>query len=94
VADDPDGVESGSVTPGERGIEAAARKVIAGIEDAELEARYPNRTHFIAADDPRHGEMATRVLFDGDPVALVYPDGREILSLQSKRAGWALCSCC
>src|SRR4051794_1659402 len=62
-----------------RATSAAVEKVVAGIDDPEVEARYPDRTHFIPADNPRHGEMATRALFSGDPVVLVYPDGRELL---------------
>jgi MYXO-CTERM domain-containing protein len=61
------------------GIDPATQKVLAGIEDPELAARYPDRAHFISADHPRQGEMATRALFSGDPVVLVYPDGRELL---------------
>lgn len=65
-----------SLTPG---TEASVRKVLEGIEDPQLEARYPTRTHFIGADHPQYGAMATRALFQGDPVVLVYPDGREIV---------------
>lgn len=44
-----------------------------------MAARYPNRAHFISADNPHQGEMATSALFSGDPVVIVYPDGRELL---------------
>lgn len=57
----------------------AVKKVLAGIEDEELAARYPNRAHFIDASHPRHGDMTTNALLAGDPVVLVYPDGREML---------------
>jgi hypothetical protein len=57
----------------------AIAKVLATITDDELAGSYPDRTHFIAADDPHQGEMATRALFSGDPVAIVYPDGHELL---------------
>ena len=30
-------------------------------------------------DEHHQGEMATRALFDGDPVVIVYPDGHELL---------------
>jgi len=63
----------------ERSADAAVEKVIASIGDTELAARYPDRTHFISADSPDHGLMATKALFDGDPVALVYSDGHELL---------------
>ena len=60
-------------------VEVSVQKVLQGIEDSELAARYPTRAHLIAADHPQYGLMATRALFEGDPVVLVYPDGREIL---------------
>jgi hypothetical protein len=60
-------------------IGPAARKVLAMIEDPELDARYPNRTHFIDAQNPHQALMTSRALFHGDPVVVVYPDGREVL---------------
>src|ERR1044072_327517 len=57
----------------------ATERLIACIEDEELAARYPGRTHFISADDPHHGTMAVGALREGDPVALVYRDGCELL---------------
>lgn len=74
-------------------IDPAVEKVIASIGDEELAARYPNRTHFISADNPDQGEMATRALFDGDPVVIVYSDGHELLVRPEQAnglAGWAL----
>jgi hypothetical protein len=59
--------------------DAAVEKVIASISDEELAARYPDRTHFISASSPAHGEMASRALSDGDSVAIVYSDGHELL---------------
>jgi hypothetical protein len=56
----------------------ATRKVLATIDDPELDARYPNRTHFIDARNPHQALMTSRALFSGDPV-VVYPDGREVL---------------
>lgn len=75
------------MSPPRRGAEAAAEKVIAGIHDPELESRYPNGVHFVPADHPRHGEMATRALFAGSPVVLVYPDGREMLFTPEQAQG-------
>jgi hypothetical protein len=69
--------------------DAATQKVLAGIEDPAIDARYPNRTHFIAVDNPRHGQMTTKVLFEGDPVVLVYPDGREVLFTPEQAVGIA-----
>lgn len=67
-------------------LDLAVQKVIAGIKDEEVEARYPNRSHFIAADHPEHGAMATRALGEGDPVVLVFPDGYELL-IQTGESG-------
>jgi len=67
------------MTSSRSGIDPATKKVLAGIEDPELAARYPDRAHFISAGHPHQGDMATRALFAGDPVVLVYPDGHELL---------------
>jgi len=70
-------------------IDPATEKVLAGIENEELAARYPNRAHFISADNPQQGEMATRALFAGDPVVIVYPDGHELLVQPEETHGLA-----
>jgi len=57
----------------------ATERLLACIEDEEFAARYPGRTHFISADDPHQGTMAVDALCEGDPVALVYRDGYELL---------------
>jgi|SRR6476469_1721362 len=57
----------------------ATERLIACIEDEEFAARYPGRTHFISADDPHQGTMVVSALCEGDPVALVYRDGYELL---------------
>lgn len=57
----------------------ATERLITCIEDEEFAARYPGRTHFISADDPRQGTMAVGALCEGDPVALVYRNGYELL---------------
>jgi len=57
----------------------ATRKVLATIHDGELDARYPNRTHFVDAQNPHQALLTSRALFSGDPVVVVYPDGREVL---------------
>jgi len=49
------------------------------LEDPQLDARYPNRTHFVDAQNPHQALMTSRALFSGDPVVVVYPDGREVL---------------
>lgn len=58
--------------------DAAAQRLRALLSSPEFDT-YPNRTHFIAADNPRQDEMATRALLEGEPVLLVYPDGHELL---------------
>jgi hypothetical protein len=57
------------------------------IEDPELDARYPNRTHFIDAQNPHQALMTSRALFSGDPVVVVYPDGREVLFTPERASG-------
>lgn len=68
-----------SVMSRDHNVDPAIERVIAGIDDEELAARYPDRAHFISADNPNQSEMATRALFNGDPVVIVYPDGHELL---------------
>lgn len=58
------------MTSGKSSIDPAAQRVLDGIEDPDLAARYPDRTHFISSTHPDHGEMATRALFAGDPVVV------------------------
>jgi hypothetical protein len=70
-------------------VDPATERVLAGIEDETLAARYPNRAHFISADNPHQGEMATRALFEGDPVVIVYPDGHELLVRPEQSHGLA-----
>jgi hypothetical protein len=67
------------MSPSTPGLDAAFHKVAGAVQDPEIGARYPDQTHFVAADDPEHGGVATAALFAGSPVALVYPDGRELL---------------
>jgi hypothetical protein len=66
-----------SITP--QPIGPATRKVLAMIDDSELDARYPDRTHFVDAQNPHQALMTSRALFGGDPVVVVYQDGREVL---------------
>jgi hypothetical protein len=49
---------------------------------------YPKSLHLIAADNPRHDEMATRALLQGKAVLLVYNDGHELL-IQPEPGGGA-----
>jgi hypothetical protein len=63
----------------DRNSDPTTERLIACVEDQEVAARYPGRTHFIPADDPEQGAMAVGALREGDPVVLVYPDGYEML---------------
>jgi len=65
----------------------ATRKVLATIDDPELDARYPNRTHFVDAQNPDQALLASRALFSGDPVVVVHPDGREVLFTPESPSG-------
>lgn len=67
------------MTDANRHIDPATARVLASIDDPALASRYPDRAHFISTDSPKQSEMATRALFAGDPVVLVYPDGCELL---------------
>jgi hypothetical protein len=60
-------------------IDLATERVLATIGDHQLAARYPDRTHFISSQNPDQGQLATQALFSGDAVAIVYPDGHELL---------------
>lgn len=69
------------------GIDAATQRVLDSIENEELAASYPNGTHFISAANPNQGQLATRALFAGDPVVIVYEDGHEMLLQPEKASG-------
>jgi hypothetical protein len=77
------------MTPGSSSTDPATQRVLAGIEDPELAARYPDRAHFISVGHPDQGEMATRALFAGDPVVLVHPNGHELLITPEHARGLA-----
>jgi hypothetical protein len=60
-------------------IDLATQRVLASIDDEELAARYPDRTHFISVDNPHGDELVVAALREGDPVAIVCGDGNELL---------------
>jgi hypothetical protein len=62
-----------------KATDPAVEKVISTITDEVLADRYPDRAHFIAAGNPDQGRLATSALFAGEPVVIVYEDGREVL---------------
>lgn len=88
MADDDQAMERQPMSA-EDGLDSATRKVLATIDDPSIVERYPDRTHFISAPNPAQGEMATRALFAGDPVVLVYPDGHELLITPEQTRGLA-----
>lgn len=75
------------MTTGSSKSDLATQRVLAGIEDPALAARYPLRAHFISSAHPDQGGMATRALFAGDPVVLVFPDGHELLMTPESARG-------
>jgi hypothetical protein len=58
--------------------DAAAQRFAALMSSPELDT-YPSPMHLVAADNPRHDEMATKALREGDSVLIVFDDGRELL---------------
>ncbi len=68
---------------------AAVEKVIGGMLSPDLGARYPNRTHFIDAENPDQAVLTSRALFAGDPAAVIYPDGHEVLFTPERVTGVA-----
>jgi hypothetical protein len=50
------------------------------IEAAADPGRYPEGTTFIAADQEGFGEALTQAVAEHRPLAIVYPDGREIVA--------------
>lgn len=69
-------------------LSPAVRKALATIEDSELEAHYPNRTHFVDARNPNQAMLVSRALLAGDPVAVVLPDDREVLFTPQQTRGF------
>lgn len=67
--------------------DTASRRMDALLTSPELDT-YPSPMHLVAADNPRHDEMATRALLGGDSVLIVYGDGRELL-IQPEPSGGA-----
>ena len=54
--------------------------------DAALEpGRYPDGTAFIAADQPQFRTLLAATVAEHRPLAIIYPDGREIVA--APRAG-------
>jgi hypothetical protein len=66
----------------------AVRKVLATIDDGELESRYPNRTHFVDARNPNQAILVSRALLAGDPVVVISPDDREVLFAPQQTRGF------
>lgn len=67
--------------------DTASRRMDGLFTSPELDT-YPSPMHLVAADNPRHDEMATRALLHGESVLIVYPDGHELL-IQPEPTGGA-----
>ncbi len=48
------------MSPTDSRPDLATERLLAVIDNEEIARRYPNGAHFIAADHPEHGAMATR----------------------------------
>lgn len=57
--------------------EIANERLIETVADPD---RYPKGTAFIAADQEGFGEALTEAVAEHRPLAIVYPDGREIVA--------------
>lgn len=68
-------------------VDAASQRFQDLATSPELDT-YPSPMHLVAADNPRHDEMATRALLDGESVLIVYGDGHELL-IQPEPSGGA-----
>jgi hypothetical protein len=67
--------------------DAASRRFDVLWTSPELDT-YPSPMHLVAAENPRHDEIATRALLDGESVLIVHGDGRELL-IQPEPGGGA-----
>lgn len=66
--------------------DAASRRFDVLWTSPELDT-YPSPMHLVAAENPRHDEMATKALLDGESVLIVYPDGHELLIIPEPSGG-------
>ena len=57
------------------------------IEAAIEPDRYPEGTAFIAADQEHFGAVLAEAVAEHRPLAIVYPDGREIVAAPSSLRG-------
>jgi hypothetical protein len=60
-----------------RAGEIANERVVEAVLDPD---RYPEGTTFIAADQEGFGSILAEAVAEHRPVAIVYPDGREIVA--------------
>jgi len=59
--------------------ELILERVIAWGQSDEIADRYPNKVHFIAADDTEYALHVRQAFSEGDPVVLVFPNGDEVV---------------
>lgn len=67
--------------------DTASRRMGVLFTSPELDT-YPSPMHLVAADNPRHDEIATRALLAGESVLIVYGDDHELL-IQPEPSGGA-----
>ena len=72
-------MESLAKTATTPGVDAAARLVASLPDDPERAARYPNGTVFVASDLPDAARTFERAIRDKRPIAVVFPDGSDVV---------------
>jgi hypothetical protein len=55
--------------------------------DPDNDGRYPDRTVLIPADHPESSALITRAIGERRPIALVFPDGSDLLARPPKDYG-------
>lgn len=66
-------------TPRASGLDAACELAAAMVLDDKVGDRYPNRTSLIPADSPDFGRILARDVREGNPIAIVFPNGCDVL---------------
>jgi hypothetical protein len=47
--------------------------------DPDTDERYPNETVLVPADSPDASNLMSRAVADGKPIAIVFPDGSDVV---------------
>lgn len=72
------------------GLDAALDLFTRVAVDPDMDDRYPNGTVFIAVDSPHTSKFIANAIADRKPIALVFPDGSDVLARPPKMKGPAL----